>query len=140
MRKKNHKTRKFSCLFQIHKMRLLAIFGHFTDRNDSLPTLSYPSTYEISHLLYQLEASKRYVFQTQPPRIGQYREQPCPPRYGVHDLIKEEGKQANGSANFENIFERISDSKRDFNGFPDPATAAECGFIYFLGPDFGLCE
>ena len=36
----------------------------------------------------------------------------------------------NGSADFENIFARISDSKRDFNGFPDPATAAECGFIY----------
>ena len=35
----------------------------------------------------------------------------------------------NGSADFENIFARISDSKRDFNGFPDPATAAECGFI-----------
>ena len=45
----------------------------------------------------------------------------------------------NGSADFENVFARISDSKRDFNGFPDPATAAECGFIYFLGPDFGLC-
>ena len=44
----------------------------------------------------------------------------------------------NGSADFENIFARISDSKRDFNGFPDPATAAECGFIYFLGPDVGL--
>ena len=29
----------------------------------------------------------------------------------------------NGSADFENIFARISDSKRDFNGFPDPATA-----------------
>ena len=42
----------------------------------------------------------------------------------------------NGSSDFENIFARISDSKRDFNGFPDPATAAECGFIYFLGPDF----
>ena len=48
--------------------------------------------------------------------------------------------QANGSAEFENIFARISDSKRDSNGFQDPATAAECGFIFiFLGPDFGLC-
>ena len=46
----------------------------------------------------------------------------------------------NGSADFENIFARISDSKRDFNGFQDPATAAECGLIYFLGPDFGRCE
>ena len=45
----------------------------------------------------------------------------------------------NGSADFGNIFARISDSKRDFNGFPDPATAVECGFIYFLGRDFGLC-
>ena len=42
----------------------------------------------------------------------------------------------NGSADFENIFARISDSKRDFNGFPDPATAAECGFIYFFWPGF----
>ena len=50
------------------------------------------------------------------------------------------GKSSNGSADFENIFARISDSKRDFNGFPDPANAAECGFIYFLGPDFELCE
>ena len=24
--------------------------------------------------------------------------------------------------------------------FPDLAIAADCGFIYFLGPDFGLCE
>ena len=23
---------------------------------------------------------------------------------------------------------------RDFNGFPDPAIAADCGFIYFFGP------
>ena len=36
---------------------------------------------------------------------------------------------------FENIFARISDSKRDFNGFPDPAIAAVCGFIYFWGPE-----
>ena len=45
----------------------------------------------------------------------------------------------NGSADFENIFARILDSKRDFNGFPDPAIAADCGFFLFLGPDFGLC-
>ena len=42
-------------------------------------------------------------------------------------------------ADFENIFARVSNSKRDFNGFPDPAIAAHCEFIYFLGPDFGLC-
>ena len=53
--------------------------------------------------------------------------------------LHEGSEQANGSADFENIFDRISDSKRDFNGFPDPAIAADCGFIYFLGPDFGLC-
>ena len=35
--------------------------------------------------------------------------------------------QANGSAEFENIFSRISDSKRDFNGLPDPAIAADVG-------------
>ena len=35
--------------------------------------------------------------------------------------------QANGSAEFENIFARISDSKRDSNGFPDPAIAADVG-------------
>ena len=33
----------------------------------------------------------------------------------------------------------VSDSKGDFNWFPDPAIAADCGFIYFWGPDFGLC-
>ena len=46
----------------------------------------------------------------------------------------------NGSVEFENIFARFSDFKRDFNGFPDPAIAADCGFIYFkLGLDFSLC-
>ena len=39
------------------------------------------------------------------------------------------GEYANGSAEFENIFARISDSKGDFNGFPDPAIAVDCGFI-----------
>ena len=42
-------------------------------------------------------------------------------------------------AGFENIFDRVSDSNRDLNGFLDPAIAADCGFIYFLDPDFGLC-
>ena len=42
------------------------------------------------------------------------------------------------SAEFENIFAQISDSKRDFNGFPDPVIAVDCGFIDFLGPDFEL--
>ena len=37
---------------------------------------------------------------------------------------------------FENIFAQILDSKQDFNGFPDPAIAADCGFIYFFGPGF----
>ena len=45
----------------------------------------------------------------------------------------------NRRTDFENIFARISDSKRDFNGFPDPAIAADCRFFLFLGPDFGLC-
>ena len=45
----------------------------------------------------------------------------------------------NGSADFENIFAQISDSKQDFNRFPDPAIAADCGFTNFLGMDFGLC-
>ena len=31
----------------------------------------------------------------------------------------------NGSADFENIFARISDLKRDFNGFPDPTIVAD---------------
>ena len=38
------------------------------------------------------------------------------------------------------IFARISESKRDFNGFPDPAIAADCGFTHFLDPDFGLLK
>ena len=41
----------------------------------------------------------------------------------------------NRSADFENIFARISDSKRYSNGFPDPAIAADCKFICFLGAD-----
>ena len=53
--------------------------------------------------------------------------------------LVEGGEKANGSADFKNIFARISDSKRDFNGFPDPAIAADCGFFLFWGPDFGLC-
>ena len=40
---------------------------------------------------------------------------------------------------FWKYFCRVSDSKRDFSGFPDLAIAADCGFIYFLGPDCGLC-
>ena len=36
----------------------------------------------------------------------------------------------NGSADFENIFARISDSKRDFNGFQDPAISPDCRFIH----------
>ena len=36
------------------------------------------------------------------------------------------------------IFLRNSDSKRDFNGSLGPAIAADCRFIYFLGPDFGF--
>ena len=51
----------------------------------------------------------------------------------------EGGEKANGFEDFENIFAWISDSKQGFNGFPDPAIAADCGFIQFLGPDFGLC-
>ena len=37
----------------------------------------------------------------------------------------------NGSADFENIFARISDSKRDFNGFPDPVISADCDSAIF---------
>ena len=54
-------------------------------------------------------------------------------------IQKEAGEWVNRSADFENSFAGISDSKGDFNRFPDPAIAADCGFIYFLGPDFGLC-
>ena len=54
-------------------------------------------------------------------------------------LVLWEGSEwANGLADFENIFAWISDSKQDFNGFLDPVIAADCRFIYFLGPDFGL--
>ena len=58
----------------------------------------------------------------------------------IPSLIPEHGGElVNGSADFENIFARILDSKWDFNGFWDPAIAVDYGFIYFLGPDFGLC-
>ena len=39
------------------------------------------------------------------------------------------------SAEFENIFAQISDSKRDFNGFPDPAIAG-LRIHQFFGPGF----
>ena len=48
-------------------------------------------------------------------------------------------REVNRRTDQADIFARVSDSKRDFNGFPDPAIAAHCRFIYFLGPDFGLC-
>ena len=47
----------------------------------------------------------------------------------------EGGEKANGSADFENIFARVSESKGDCNGFPDLAIAADCKFICFLGLD-----
>ena len=56
-----------------------------------------------------------------------------------YSCYTEGGKKANGSADFENIFAWISDSKGNFNGFLDPAVAADCRFIDFLGPDFGVC-
>ena len=40
-------------------------------------------------------------------------------------MLNEVGELANRSADFENIFARISNSKRDFNGFPDPAIAVD---------------
>ena len=43
------------------------------------------------------------------------------------------------SADFENVFVQILDSRRDFNRFLDPAIAADCRFIDLLGLDFGLC-
>ena len=49
------------------------------------------------------------------------------------------GEWANGSVDFENIFAPISDSKRDYNGFVDPAIAADCRLILFWGPDYGIC-
>ena len=49
-------------------------------------------------------------------------------------------EQANGSADFENIFAQISDSERNFHaGFVDLPMAADCGFNHFLSPDFGIC-
>ena len=49
--------------------------------------------------------------------------------------LLEGGEQTNGSADFENIFARISDSKRDFNGFPDP-TCSGLRIHLFFGPGF----
>ena len=40
------------------------------------------------------------------------------------------------SAEFENIFAQISDSKRDFNRFPNPVIARDCGFSQIFGPGF----
>ena len=37
-----------------------------------------------------------------------------------------------------NIFVRILDSERNFNGSADPMITADRGFIQFLGPDFGF--
>ena len=43
-----------------------------------------------------------------------------------------------GSADLVNILDWILDSERNFNGSADPAITADCGFIQFLGPDFGF--
>ena len=48
------------------------------------------------------------------------------------------GEWANGSVDFDNILATILDSKRDYNGFADPAITADWGFILFWGADFGL--
>ena len=60
---------------------------------------------------------------------------------GINEMTPkvERHEQANGLADFENTFAWTSDSKRDFNGFLDPAIAVDCGFIHLLGPEFGLC-
>ena len=47
MTKKKSQNQKVFLSLSNHKMRLLRLFGHFKDRNDSLPTLSYSSTNEI---------------------------------------------------------------------------------------------
>ena len=36
------------------------------------------------------------------------------------------------------ILAQILDSERNFNGSADPMISAGCGFIQFLGPDFGF--
>ena len=36
------------------------------------------------------------------------------------------------------VLARILDSERNFNGSADPTITADCGFIQFLGPDFGF--
>ena len=38
----------------------------------------------------------------------------------------------------DSIFARVSDSKRNFNGFVDPAIAAVRGFHRFLGSGFWI--
>ena len=52
--------------------------------------------------------------------------------------FNEGGEKVYGSADFVDILARILDSERNFNGSADPMTAADRGFIKFLGPDFGF--
>ena len=46
----------------------------------NFPTLLYPSTCEIPTLLYAWSLQKVSQFRAEPPRIGQYRKYPPPPR------------------------------------------------------------
>ena len=49
---------------------------------------------------------------------------------------EERHEQANGLADSENSFAWISDSKRDFNGFLDPALLQWIVDSYIFGPGF----
>ena len=63
-----HKTGKFHRPFPSHKIILLALFGPFTDQDDTfLDPFIYP------------KPEKRYPCRVEPPRIGHYRDYPPPP-------------------------------------------------------------
>ena len=68
-----------SCPFYVHKMRMLALLGPFTDQMTHFRTLSYTATNEIPIPFLIPEAWERYPVQAEPPRIGNYRSTPPPP-------------------------------------------------------------
>ena len=51
-------------------------------------------------------------------------------------IQKEAGEWVNRSADFENSFAGISDSKGDFNRFPDPANCSRLWIHLLFGPGF----
>lgn len=52
--------------------------------------------------------------------------------------LKEGGEQIYGSADLVNVYARILDSERNYNGSADPMITADRRFSQILGPELGF--